>query len=94
MSYSPEIEANIAKNTAIREKGIAELKTLYARLCLLQGKEVSSAVFDDHINSKFETKYGVDSLTFESIQIVKEGLVRSIAKAEKKVKEKHFTAQE
>ncbi len=83
MSFSPEAEAEINAHTAIRNAKIADLKSLYARLCLLQGKQMSSKVFDDHINTKFEVKYGVDSLTSESIQIVKEGLIESIARAEK-----------
>lgn len=83
MNYSPEIEANINAHTAIRELKIADLKSLYARLCLLQGKKMSSKVFNDQINAKFEVNSGVDSLTTDSIQIVKEGLIESIARAEK-----------
>ncbi len=84
MTYSPEAEANIKKHTAIRELKINDLKSLYARLCLLQGKKVSSKTFNDQINTKFEVMYGVDSLTRDSIQIVKEGLIESIAKTEKR----------
>lgn len=83
MSYPPELEKKIQHFAAVRTERIGELKMLWARLCRLKNEEVSTARLNDLINKKFETRDGLGSLDFESIEIVKSGLLESIAKAEK-----------
>ncbi len=84
MNFPLEVEKRIQKLAAIRRERIGELQMLWARLCRLKNEEVSSERLHNLINEKFQVGGGLSALEFESIEIVKNGLLESIAKLEKR----------
>jgi len=78
-----DTERRLLESKIIRDGQVAIIRKLWAEYCQLRGKPVIGAELDRLINERFSVEDGINSLAFESIKTVIDGLRKSIQTTKK-----------